>query len=155
MKASDQNCALPVFPLGTSNVGVSLPHVRNGRFLVGTFLDPISLVGPIGDLRLKGWNPGSRTSIYPYVAPHTAKIHTPITLGTGIRTKPRRCLLSGAQSWLRRNLFSPLLGPITNPCFTNFVAKRSLTRWLSVHRLHSGRRASETDCYSSATRALP
>ncbi len=52
MKASNQNCALPVFPLGTSNVSVSLPHVRNGRFLAGTFMHLMSLVGrlePVAD----------------------------------------------------------------------------------------------------------
>src|ERR1017187_4383102 len=31
--------------------------------------------------------PEIRTSVYPYVAPHTAKIHTLITLGISIRTK--------------------------------------------------------------------
>jgi hypothetical protein len=44
--------------------------------------------GPVKDLRLKGWSPGSRTWMYPYVAPHTAKIHTLITLGVRHRAKP-------------------------------------------------------------------
>ncbi len=35
----------------------------------------------IGDLQLKRPSLGFPTSIYPYVAPHTAKIHTLITLG--------------------------------------------------------------------------
>src|SRR5260221_10495942 len=39
----------------------------------------------------EGSSPGLRTSsihTYPYVAPHTAKIHTLITLGIRYRTKP-------------------------------------------------------------------
>jgi hypothetical protein len=39
---------------------------------------PKCLLLAVRDLRLKGWSPGSNTSTYPYVAPHTAKIHTPI-----------------------------------------------------------------------------
>jgi hypothetical protein len=52
---------------------------------------------PVRDLRLVGTGPGFRSLVYPYVAPHTAKIHTPITLGIRRRTKPlvfelrRRC----------------------------------------------------------------
>jgi hypothetical protein len=37
---------------------------------------------------LRRSTPGSLTSMYPYVAPHTAKIHTLITLGISTRTKP-------------------------------------------------------------------
>jgi hypothetical protein len=45
-------------------------------------------MAPIGDLQLKGPSPGFPTSMYPYVAPHTSKIHTLITLGIRNRTKP-------------------------------------------------------------------
>jgi hypothetical protein len=40
------------------------------------------------DLRPKSWSPDSHASIEPYVAPHTAKIHTLITLGVSILAKP-------------------------------------------------------------------
>jgi hypothetical protein len=43
-------------------------------------------LGPAEDLRLKGLGPGLRTPMYPGVAPHTAKIHTLITLGISIGT---------------------------------------------------------------------
>jgi hypothetical protein len=62
-----------------------------------------AIASPIGDPRLKDWTPGSLTSMYPYVAPHTSKIHTLITLGISIRTKPlvfkvRNCLPRGFDS---------------------------------------------------------
>jgi hypothetical protein len=38
-------------------------------------------VSPVGDLRLVVTSPGLRAPMYPYVAAHTAKIHTLITLG--------------------------------------------------------------------------
>src|SRR5277367_1704906 len=37
--------------------------------------------GPMRYSRLKGCSAGPRAAMYPYVAPHTARIHTPITLG--------------------------------------------------------------------------
>jgi hypothetical protein len=42
---------------------------------------------PIGDLRVKRSSLGFHASTYPYVAPHTAKIHTLITLGIRHRAK--------------------------------------------------------------------
>ena len=61
------------------------------RPLTGSlFMSVASRFWPVRDLRLKGSSPGLRTSsipTQPYVAPHTAKIHTLITLGIRNRTK--------------------------------------------------------------------
>jgi hypothetical protein len=59
----------------------------NGRFAAATLQG--SVTGR-SDLRLKGSSMATRTSIIPTwscVAPQTAKMHTPITLGIRIRTK--------------------------------------------------------------------
>jgi hypothetical protein len=37
---------------------------------------------------MKGLSSGLRAPMYPYVAPHTSKIHTLITPGISIRAKP-------------------------------------------------------------------
>jgi hypothetical protein len=87
-----------------------LNAIRERPLSAGRFGTASARFWPVRDLRLKGRGPGSRASIYPYVAPHTAKIHTLITLGLCIRTKllflkPQKRLPCGFDS--HRPLHSP------------------------------------------------
>ena len=83
--------------------GENCASAFNDHFLQLILGGPMTAVGPFRDLRVKGLSSCLRAPIYPYVAPHTSKIHTLITLGNRHRTKPlvfkvRNCLPRGFDS---------------------------------------------------------
>jgi len=84
-------------------VGCSVYISLRAAALVRGFHSCECLMMPFRDLRMKALSSGLRTPMYPYVAPHTSKIHTLVTLGIRHCTKPRvfkvrNCLPRGFDS---------------------------------------------------------